>query len=504
MNLHWGLGAPFWVFIACYLTALSAVGYYSYTRTEGEADFLIANREIGPFVGAATLSASQMSAGTFVGVIGIHYLIGAGFIWSWAGLWAGWIVALVLVAPQIRRFGRMTVPDFIAVRYGNDGTNGEYTRVLSALLLITIYTVYLTAQITAGGLILQFLFGIPETISFVVVIVVATLYTVAGGMRASVLTDSLQATIMGATVIIAVPVVLQHTGGVDGLNALLGSLDPSLVTLTPDTMDVLGFMLAFGLAKAVAPRDITRAYAMRDEQTVRKAITIAIAFQVTVAVSIALLGLSLRVLFPELSVPDFGIAVLSLNVLGPILGSLVIVAVISALLSTIDSVLLISGAGIAHDIYGEIINPDATDRRKVAVNRVSIIVLGIVPLGLTLNNELVGGLVELIVILQSSMMGASFFVPFVLGLHWRRANTAGGIAGMLGGFFTVIVWHVGTEVIPVLPAFLTTPVGDPVIPGVLVSFVVFVSASLATAPPGVDTLKPFFNTGQGSEGQSEE
>jgi len=478
--------------VAGYFLVLVVIGYYGYSRTADEEDFLVAGREVGPFVGAATFSASQMSAGTFVGAFGIHYLLGVGFIWAWVGIWTGWLVSLVAVAPQLRRFGEMTVPDFVAARYPNDGAGGDYSRALAALLIVVVYTVFLSAQIKAGSLIFQFLLGIPEVVGMVTMIVIAIVYTAVGGMRASVLTDFFQAVIMGIGAVIAVPVALFYIGGVGAINGLLGSLDPSLVGQSFSTGNLVGFMSAFALSKAAAPRDISRAYTMRDEQTVRRAILIALVFQLFIALSVALLGVTVRVMFPELSTADFAVLVLSMNVLGPLLGGILVVAVFSAILSTIDSVLIVSGAGVAHDIYARIVNPEATERQRLRANRLAVPVLGALPLGLALASGLVGDLVEVIVILQASMMGGTFFIPFVLGLHWRRANTYGGVAGMALGFLTVVLWHLGADVFGVIPASVTGVIGDPVIPGVLVSLVAYVGVSMLTAPPEREALYRFF------------
>ncbi|MFB9808596.1 hypothetical protein ACFFQF_27160 [Haladaptatus pallidirubidus] len=146
--------------VVVYFLIILGIGYYGYTKTKDEEDFLVAGREIGPLVGGATLSASQMSAGTLVGTFGVHYLLGFGFIWIWPGLWAGWIVSLLLVAPQMRRFGRVTVPDFIAERYRDDGADGNYSRAIGAILIVLAYTVYLSAQLTGGGIVFQSMFGL--------------------------------------------------------------------------------------------------------------------------------------------------------------------------------------------------------------------------------------------------------------------------------------------------------------------------------------------------------
>ena len=92
--------------------------WLGYRRTRTAADFIVAGRTLGALVGGGTLAASQISAGTFVGTVGLHYMAGVCFAWVWPGAWLGWIVSAVFVAPKLRGSGALTVPDYFARRYG--------------------------------------------------------------------------------------------------------------------------------------------------------------------------------------------------------------------------------------------------------------------------------------------------------------------------------------------------------------------------------------------------
>jgi len=490
MAVFGGVSPVFLATVAVYFAVIFGIGYYGYTKTKTEADFLVAGREIGPLVGAATLSATQLSAGTFVGLVGIHYLTGISFFWEWPLLWAGWIVSLVFIAPQLRRFGELTVPDFLAARFGDDGKDGAYIRALGAVLIVVAYSVYISAQYTAAGLIFQSIFGIQNQIGIVLMVVVVVLYTAIGGMRASMLTDFVQLIVMLTGAFIALPLILDLVGGVGQLNALLSSVNPELVGWYWTPVEVSTIGLAFGFSLAAAPNEIVRIYSMRDEQTVRTAIGLTLLFQVVIAVGMAIIGMAMFVLFPTLTTADLASVIMSIEVLGPVLGALLISAVLSAMLSTVDSIMIVSASGIAHDLYAELINPEATERQKLWVNRGAILFLGLIPLVAAFNPELVGGLVQLIVLLQASMMGGMFFITILLGLHWRRATTGGAIAAMLGGLGAVLAWHIGVDrgIITGFPAQL-----DPVMPGVGVSLVLLVVVSLATSPPSRSSLERFFD-----------
>lgn len=487
------IGTVGWVFlitVALYFLVIFGIGLYGYVTTDDETDFLVANREIGPAVGAATLSATQMSAGTFVGTLGVHYLTGVSFVYIWIGLWLGWLVSLVFVAPQMRRFGEITVPDFIAVRYGDDGNNGDTMRAFSAILIVVAYTVYISAQYTGAGLIFQSIFGVSNVTGMAIMVAIIIAYTAFGGMRASALSDFVQIIIMAVGAIIAVPLLLGHIGGIGQLEFMLTSINPELVGWAMTPLEVGTIAAAFGFGMLGAPYEIVRIYSMRDEQTVRYAIGSTLIFQIIIGAGVAVVGMSMRVLYPQLTTPDLASVIMSIDVLGPILGALVIGAILSAMLSTVDSIMIVSAGAIAHDIYAELLRPEATEHQKLWVNRLAVIFVGIIPFFLALYGEMLGGLVQFIVVLQAAIIGATFSMPLLLGLHWERANTTGTFIGMVLGFVTVLAWHFGIEngVVTGLYAQI-----DPVIPGVLMCLVGMVAGSYLTSSPSAESLNPFFD-----------
>lgn len=484
------VGLLFFATIVLYLLVIFGIGVYGYLTTDDEADFLVASREIGPAVGSATLSATQMSAGTFVGTLGVHYLTGVSFVYIWIGLWLGWLVSLVFVAPQMRRFGKITVPDFIAVRFGDDGNGGDTMRAFSAILIIVAYTVYISAQYTGAGLIFQSIFGVSNVTGMAIMVLIIIGYTALGGMRASALSDFVQIIIMAVGAIIAVPLLLGHIGGVGRLEVMLSSLNPAYIGWAMTPLEVGTIAAAFGFGMLGAPYEIVRIYSMRDEQTVRYAIGSTLIFQVIIGAGVAVVGMSMRVLYPELTTPDLASVIMSIDVLGPILGALVIGAILSAMLSTVDSIMIVSASAIAHDIYAELLNPEATERQKLWVNRLAVVFVGVIPFFLALYGEALGGLVQFIVLLQAAIIGATFSMPLLLGLHWRGANTPGTLAGMVLGFVTVLIWHFSIENGTITGIYAQI---DPVIPGVIMCLAGMIAGSYLTAAASDDALRPFFD-----------
>src|SRR4029450_9922522 len=138
-----------------YFAIVFGVSIWGYFHTETEEEFLAAGRSIEPWVGGAVLAATQISAGTFVGTLGRHYLTGVSWIVIWFGVWSGWVISAMFVAPKLRRFGALTVADYVGQRFASEGA-----RTLAAGLIIVTYTIFLVAQFQAIGEIATAIFGV--------------------------------------------------------------------------------------------------------------------------------------------------------------------------------------------------------------------------------------------------------------------------------------------------------------------------------------------------------
>ena len=101
--------------LVSYFAAVVTLAWLGYRRTRTEADFIVAGRSLGALLGGATLAATQISAGTLVGTVGLHYLAGVSFAWAWPGAWLGWFVAAVFVAPKLQAAGVMTIPAWAGI-----------------------------------------------------------------------------------------------------------------------------------------------------------------------------------------------------------------------------------------------------------------------------------------------------------------------------------------------------------------------------------------------------
>lgn len=464
--------------LAVYLVAITGIGIWGYLRTTSQEEFLVAGRTIGPWVGGAVLAATQISAGTFVGTLGRHYFTGVSWIWIWFGLWSGWVVSAMFVAPKLRRFGALTVADYIGQRFASAGA-----RTLTAALIIICYTILLTAQFQAMGEVSVSIFGIPPVYAMLALMASTAFYTLLGGVRASSYIEFLQTLVMLLGLVMALPVVIAHNGGIVELGRYLTAIDPRITGWWFSWQELVAFGIAFGFSIAAAPYEMTRYYSMRDEQTTRYAIGISMAIQAIIGISVMTLGMGMRGLFPVLPSPDQASSVLASSVMSPLLGSLFLVGMLSAIMSTVNSILLVTGGTFAHDIYSRHINQAATEKQLLLVNRVAIVLLALVPLYVALQKL---GDVQAIVVEQAKFVASFFFVPVVLGLNWRRGTRQGAIAAMAGGFIACLGWTMTLQ-----RSFASHGIDSAEV-GVAVSAILFVVVSRMTPPTPEENLRIFF------------
>jgi SSS family transporter len=454
------------VVLVAYFSAVVALAIVGYRRTRTSADFIVAGRSLGALVGGATLAATQISAGTFVGTVALHYMAGVCFIWVWPGAWLGWLVSAVFVAPRLRAAGVLTIPEYCERRF-----DSRTVRALAALLIVVAYTIFLVAQYKASGIIVSTVLGWPAWTGIALILVSTVVYSLAGGLHGGARIDLLQSMVMVVGLVAAVPYLLGHLGGVEALGRALVQIDPRLTGWFYGWRELLAFGAAFGLSLAATPLEATRFMAMRDAATARYAIGVAYIFQAIIGCAIMIVGLSMRALFPSLPSPDLASSVMAAHVLSPIAGSLLIVAAFSAIMSTVNAILLIGAASVAHDLYGRFLRPAASERARLAANRLAVLALALAPAWFAIREVT---LVQFIVLTQANLIASAFFAPLVLGLNWRRGGKAAALASMLGGSIACIGWTLARS----------RPLGiDPIFAGVgisLAAFVIVASLSKST------------------------
>jgi len=466
-----------WIFVG-YFAVVFGIGWYSLRATRDESDYWIAGGQLGWFTGGATMAATHTSAGTFMGVIGIMYTAGWSFGWVLVSVPLSYWFMVAVLAPRFTRQKELTIPAFIETRYYGKGIRG-----LAAAIILIAAVVYIQAQIVAGGLIANTVFGIPTTWGMIGFTAILLAYTVIGGMVAVVYTDAFQLVVMALGALFAVPLALRQVDGLGELLYLVESAHPLVFTWETMPATLLFTMgLSFFLGGIATPEKLIRLYAMKDMKTVRRGVLFAIVMILGLNLLVMVLALSTIVLFPSLPTGDLAMPMVATAVLPATLGAIMLAALTSAMMSTVDSLLIVAGSALSVDIYQNLIHPEVSPARRMWVDRIGIFVVGSTPVVLLLSGVGEGDLVQFIVLLFTALMAAAFVLPVVGGVIWRRATREGAAAAMVGGVTATFAWEVWGA-----------PSVEPVLCGFLVSGALFVGVSLVTPPPPATALAPYFD-----------
>ena len=466
----------FYALVGAYLVLVCGIGLWNYRRASTEEGFLAAGRSLGPVLGGATLMANQVSAGATIGIVGFHYFSGFSYAWSWPLVWIGWVVAALFIAPRIRRIAGLTLPDYLEARF-----ESKAARAIAAVVVLAVYAMMLSAQYQAGGLLFGAIGGMSYATAVLLVAGITTLYTVLGGMYSNAYVGLFKAVLLVGSYALAVPYLLSHIGGVHALGEALTALDPRLSANWFGWRQLLAISLAMGLGLGAAPYEISAIYAMQSKRTARLAIGWSFLFQACVGIGVLVFGLSMRVAMPQLPTPDLATPVLGMSVLPTWIGLLVLLAAVVTFTRTGGAILLTVASAVSHDLYGALLKPDATDRSKVLVSRLSVVAFSAIPVALAFRQF---ALVNFVVIWAAKLMVSFLFIPVIVGLNWRRATRAGAVASMLGGTAACLLWsRYGS------PYWFGL---DPAEAGVLVSAALMVGVSMVTRPASDGTLATFF------------
>ena len=461
-----------------YMLLVIAIGYYMKSRVKNEMDYLAAGGKLGVWVGGMTLAATQMSAGTAIGTVGFHYQVGYNFAWIWLAIWASWVVMSLFIAPKMKAFFNsnkaLTIPDLLGTRF-----ESNTIRVISVIILLVCYGMAIVAELVGGSYLLNVVFDVPIVWGVLLISAIFIAYTVMGGLFAIAYTDVLQMLVFAFGFAFAVPFAVSKAGGFSKMNEALASIDPSLVATGMPTNALMAVCLSFFIMMIGYPIIAVRFYSIKDNKTIRRAVGVSFIFQAIVAVSIAILGVSARVIFPDLASPDMASATIALKVLPPVLGGLLLAAILAAIQSTVSAILLMLGSAISHDIMKNVMKRDLSDKQQLKVTRIVVLIMGILPIPFALNPL---PLIQKIWINAAALIGSSFAISIFLGLYWKRATTAGAITSMVGGIGSAVVWLTLGNPFGIAAIYISVPV----------SLLGMVLVSLATKPVSQVALQPFF------------
>ena len=434
--------APLLVTFVAYLILILFIGIKAYRRTHSLDDYILGGRKLGAAVTALSVGASDMSGWLLLGLPGAIYLSGLSEIWIGIGLVLGAYCNWLFVSKRLRIYSQhannsLTLPDYFENRF-NDTTRA--LRLVSAFVILLFFTFYTASGLVGGAILFENSFGLQYSTALISGGFIIVGYTFIGGFLAVVWTDAVQAVLMFLALLVAPTVVILSSGGMDVVWQQVQAVNPQSTKLFSN-MTLIGFLslIAWGLGYAGQPHILARFMAVESPQKLAAARRIAMVWMILVLFGSIATGLAGIAYFADnpLENPETVFITLSQQLFNPWVAGIITAAILSAIMSTVDSQLLVSSSVISEDFYRVFVRPQASEKELLMVSRGAVIAIALLAMFIASDRE--SRVLDLVSYAWAGF-GAAFGPVIVFSLFWRSMTAASAIAGMIVGAVTVVVW----------------------------------------------------------------
>ncbi|MGB6296914.1 MAG: sodium:solute symporter family protein [Rivularia sp. (in: cyanobacteria)] len=525
------------LFVGASFLAYVYIGWLS--RAKDTKDFFAAGQDIPSLANGAATAADWMSAASFISMAGIISFLGYDgsiYLMGWTG---GYVLLALLLAPYLRKFGKYTVPDFVGDRYYS-----QFARLVAVIAAIFVSLTYVAGQMRGVGIVFSRFLQVPVSTGVIIGMVIVGFFAVLGGMKGITWTQVAQyCVLIVAYLIPAIAIAFLLTGNpipqfaftfsdiADKLNAVqvdLGFKEYTQPFANKSMLDVLFITIALMVGTAGLPHVIVRFYTVPNVRAARYSagwalLLIAILYTTAPALSMfarynliqslhdktvvevqqlewvkkwentdllafddkngdGRLQLTPEETSNEITI-DRDIIVLStpeVAKLAPWVIALVAAGGLAAALSTASGLLLVISSSIAHDVYYRMINPHASESRRVFVGRIMVGFALVVAGYFGINPP---GFVAQVVAFAFGLAAASFFPAIFLGIFDKRTNREGAIAGMLTGLIFTTAYIIGVKFLGMPTWFFGVSAEGIGTLGMVINLVVTLIVSRLTPPP---------------------
>jgi cation/acetate symporter len=416
-------------------------------KTREHSEYWVSGRYSGRIGGGAAIASNWMSAASFLGIAGLIYIYGYGalaYVIGWTG---GYVLLLVLLAGQLRRFGKYTAPDFIGERYDSRGA-----RLLSALVSVTITVIYSVAQFKGIGMVFAWLMGVDYSRGLLLGAAVVMGYIVVSGMLGVARSQQLQYFVLIVTFILPLMVLAYRLGYFwvlpqFGYGAAMIDLSREFNLSMATPFGSVGLFywtaLCFTLMVGTAglPHVLSRFYTVSNVRDARWSVVWGLFFIALIywsAPAYAVFGRLLEAragmaIPPQSASAMADVVVLRTALMGGLpswLVGLLTAGAVSAAFFTVAGLLMTGAASVSYDIYYRLIDPQASEGRRMVIAKGATLALGLLVLVLAMKPP---GLIAEIAAVAFALAGNTIFPAMLLGIWWSGTTRHGVIVGMLLG-----------------------------------------------------------------------
>ncbi|WP_172329060.1 sodium:solute symporter [Mangrovicoccus sp. HB161399] len=476
----WGI--VIYILLSCIVAYLSRGG--SDKATSSMSEYFLGGRGMGGILSALSYSATTYSAFMMVGLAGLTYKGGVGALGFEIVYFAG--VSLVAIfGPRFwkagKRYGYVTPSEMLGHRYGS-----RWVAVAAGITSLVFLIPYSAVQLSGVGYLLSGMTGgaISFSAGIIVATVLAIFFSYVAGIRSVMWTDSLQALVMIVASVLVGVLVVSELGGFTGMFGTIAETRPEMLQVPGPGLfsftTFLGLTLPWFFFSISNPQVSQRLFMPASLGALKRMLLIFLCFGLVYTVVSVTWGFSALVAFPELERPDLATAtLLSSDYVPPVLGVIVMVGILAAAVSTIDSILLTLSSIFARDVYGNLAQ-GTDDAHQLKIGKLVIPVISLLALVFAAMEF------SMIAILSvAASAGLIVAVPATIGaFFWKRGTAAGALVSIVGGVaFVLWMYITGNKPFGLSAGILGLPV----------SAILFVAVSLVTRPASAAVTDGFLD-----------
>ncbi|AFY57014.1 Na+/proline symporter [Rivularia sp. PCC 7116] len=436
-------------------------------KTNTTEDYLLASRNVNPWLTALSAMSTGQSGLLFTGQVGYAYMKGISAIWLVIGWAIGDYLAWWWVFRKLRLVSEDTNSETVSDFLSQEKSGFPWIKLITALIIIAFLASYAAAQLVASSKTLHTVFGWNYSLGAIVGAVIVVIYCFSGGIRADIWTDAIQSVVMIVSLILLLVTLLAHGGGIDNIWTQLQGIDSNLVQVFPSNL-AWGFTaffmgwLAAGFGAIGQPHILTRAMAIDSADNIGFARNFKTVCGLVTSFSAIFIGLAGRVFLPQLATggdPELALLYLSADLLPPVLVGLMLAGLFAAIVSTADSQILCCSAALTQDIF-----PGIAKSHKFAMLGTLTITAIVLIIALSEHQSVFS-----LTIFAWSALAAGLGPLLVIRALQKPVDTPVALAMIFAGTATVLIWNLGLNLSSALYE---------VLPGMAAGFLVYALAWL--------------------------
>ncbi len=480
------------IMLVVFFALMTGIGIWGMKKTKTLGDFFLGGRTMGPWISALAYGTSYFSAVVFIGFAGTQ-----GWNFGFNALWIalgnaviGALLAWIVLARRTRRMTQnlntMTMPEFLQERYG-----AKHLKPVAASVIFFFLLPYSASVFQGLGHLFEHVFHISYDVALILMIAFTGIYLVLGGYFAIAITDLIQGSLMFFGALIMVMVLYNQGGGFSAMVDTINQNYPQHVppAQQPSVLTILSLVFMTSFGPWGLPQMTQKFYAIKNEKVIPRATIVTTIFALVIGFAAYLVGISSHAFFNLDTIPRDGTGKILYDMIVPtilttnlpgMLMALILLLVLSASMSTLSSIVLVSSSSVAIDLYPVKIDDKTGKDKSVAMMRFLSVIFIIV--SYLISRFRFSFIVTLMSLSWGAVSGA-FAAPYLYGLFWKKATKQGAYAGLISGLTAEIILF-----------FVLGPVRAPLAAScaIILPFIVIPLVSLGTQPPNKALLDKAF------------